>query len=227
MKIKALRKKDTKEFIQIIDDSGKAMVYTSELPNPQPMTADMESLTKYFDKYSDQININDFELVEFDVIEVDRTKFDYEASILKHQKRVNQLINMVIRELLERASCHDNSKLYEPEKSVLEKWTPKQAPTTYGSKEYFDMMSELKVALDHHYDNNTHHPEHYENGMNDMDLFDLIEMVMDWMASVEKHIDGDKYKSLEVNKKRFMMSDQLVNIIYNTYKNLDKKEKDE
>lgn len=89
-----------------------------------------------------------------------------------------------------------------------------------GSEEYKEYLKELKVALDHHYQNNSHHPEHYENGVNGFDLFDLIEMFFDWKAAGERHADGNIYKSIEINKDRFKLSEQTVDIFINTAKRL-------
>lgn len=77
-------------------------------------------------------------------------------------------------------------------------------------------LKELKVALDSHYAKKSHHPEHYENGVNGFDLFDLIEMFFDWKAAGERHADGNIYKSIEINKDRFKLSDQIVDIFSNT-----------
>jgi hypothetical protein len=81
----------------------------------------------------------------------------------------------------------------------------------------------LKVALDHHYRNNSHHPEHYTNGVNGFDLFDLIEMFMDWKAATERHTDGDIHKSIKINTNRFQLSKQLADIFKNTANRLFKK----
>ena len=70
--------------------------------------------------------------------------------------------------------------------------------------------------FDHHYAVNSHHPEHYENGINDMDLVDLIELTCDWIASSKRHADGNIYRSISLNKDRFGMSDQLCKILENT-----------
>lgn len=64
--------------------------------------------------------------------------------------------------------------------------------------------------------NNRHHPEHFVNGMNDMNLIDLIEMICDWKASSERHADGDIYKSIEINQKRFGYSDDVKSLLKNT-----------
>ena len=103
---------------------------------------------------------------------------------------------------------------------MFDEFTPKLKDCTYGSDEYKEFLKGLKVALDHHYKNNSHHPEHYKNGVNGFDLFDLIEMAMDWCAAVERHNDGDIFKSLEINTERFQLSNQIVYILHNTFKRL-------
>ena len=137
---------------------------------------------------------------------------------IKHKLRVYQLLNMACFELKNRAKNHDKSKLKSPEKELFDEYTPKLAGCTYGSDEYKEYLKGLKIALDHHYANNSHHPEHYKNGINDMDLFDLIEMFFDWKAASERHNDGNILKSIEINKNRFGLSDQIVSIFNNTVK---------
>lgn len=56
------------------------------------------------------------------------------------------------------------------------------------------------------------------HGINSMSLFDIIEMLVDWKASSERHATGDIYKSIEHNATRFGMSDQLKQIFINTAK---------
>lgn len=62
--------------------------------------------------------------------------------------------------------------------------------------------------------------ERIESWMNSpvsyMTLIDLLEMFIDWTASSRRHADGDINKSIEHNKERFAMSDQLVKIFQNT-----------
>lgn len=143
-------------------------------------------------------------------------KYDSTVDTLKHIKRVAELLTGAAQELIIRANEHDNSKLVSPEKELFDEFTPKLAGCTYGSDQYKGYLNELKVALDHHYAKNSHHPEHYKNGVNGMDLFDLIEMFFDWKAATERHHDGNIFKSIQINKKRFELSDQLVSILENT-----------
>ena len=142
--------------------------------------------------------------------------YDSRVDTLQHIKRVNELLMIAVGELLSRAAKHDNSKLKSPEKELFDEYTPKLQGVTYGSDKYKEFLNGLKVALDHHYANNSHHPEHYENGVNGFDLFDLIEMFFDWKAATERHADGDIRKSIEINKERFGLSEQLCDIIRNT-----------
>jgi hypothetical protein len=143
-------------------------------------------------------------------------KYDSKKDTQKHIKRVNEIMKIFTKKLLKRAENHDKSKLQNPEKKHFDEYTPKLASSTYGSKEYAGLLKGLKPALDHHYKNNSHHPEHYKNGINDFDLFDLVELFVDWKSASERHDNGDIYKSIEINKKRFKMSDQLASIFKNT-----------
>lgn len=147
--------------------------------------------------------------------------YDSKPDTLLHIKRVSQLLTEVATEFIKRANKHDDSKLESPEKELFDEYTPKLANCTYGSEEYKSFLTELKVALNHHYENNSHHPEHYKNGVDGMDLFDLIEMFFDWKAAGERHNDGNIYKSIEHNSGRFNLSPQLVSILKNTCKNLN------
>jgi len=144
------------------------------------------------------------------------SKYDSTADSLRHIKRVSALLSEAATELLWRGACHDNSKLENPEKELFDKYTPKLKDCTYGSEEYKGYLAELGVALRHHYDNNSHHPEHYGNGVNGMDLFDLVEMFFDWKAASERHSDGNIYRSIELNTERFDLSPQVVAIFTNT-----------
>ena len=142
--------------------------------------------------------------------------YDSETDTLKHIKRVSELLTNASIELIKRSICHDNSKLKSPEKELFDEFTPKLKECTYGSDEYHQYLKELKVALNHHYANNSHHPEHYKNGVAGFDLFDLMEMFFDWKAATERHADGNIYKSIEINKERFDIDEQICNIFKNT-----------
>lgn len=141
---------------------------------------------------------------------------EHVTEILNHKKIVAVSLNVIISELLRRAVEHDNSKFSPEEFDAFEEATPRLKDLVYGSDEYKQALKEIESALRHHYQVNRHHPEHFENGINDMNLIDLIEMVCDWIAASQRVKDGDIYKSLDINKDRFGISEQLFLIIKNT-----------
>jgi len=140
---------------------------------------------------------------------------------VKHIQRVQFLLSYVLQSLTDRLLSHDESKLQNPEAEMFAEVTDKLSKSTYGSKEYEDFRKQLKPALDHHYANNRHHPEHFPNGINDMTLIDLVEMFCDWKASSERHTDGNILKSIDINSERFSMNPQLVKIFKNTATEMD------
>ena len=147
-------------------------------------------------------------------------KYDSANDTLDHIGRVAELIHKLCTDLVIRGSTHDISKLHPPEKDVFDRYTPLLKETTYGSKEYKAYLDGMRPALKNHYAANSHHPEHHENGIDDMDLLDLIEMFCDWKAASERHEDGDIVRSIEVNRERFLMSIQLTKIFKNTIKSI-------
>lgn len=146
--------------------------------------------------------------------------YDSSSDTLKHVDRVRELINVAKANLHLRGIDHDKSKWSPEEKAVFDRVTPRLRGMTYGSDEYKACLAEMKPALDHHYANNSHHPEHYPNGINGMSLLDLVEMFCDWKAATERHADGSLEKSIQINRKRFEMSDQLAEIFENTRREL-------
>ena len=145
-------------------------------------------------------------------------EYDSREDTQKHIDRVRDLLYLMIEGLAERAHAHDRSKLESPEKEVFDRLTPALAGITYGSDEYRATMKRVGVkdAMAHHYAANSHHPEHYENGIRGMNLLDVVEMFCDWKAASERHADGDFAKSIEYNQGRFDFSDDLLLIFQNT-----------
>lgn len=123
---------------------------------------------------------------------------------------------MASKELMDRGVRHDASKCLSPEVEAFDEYTPRLAALPYPSEAYEESKKLLGKALEHHYANNTHHPEHWENGINDMDLFDVLEMLLDWKAAGERQNNGNILVSLDTNRKKFHISDQLYAILKNT-----------
>jgi hypothetical protein len=157
--------------------------------------------------------------------------YDSTVGTREHINKVRFYLRQTMSELDRRAAHHDASKLKSPEKEAFDVLTPRLAELTYGSDEYRASLREMKPAIQHHYAKNTHHPEHYaffgdgewteisdrevKNGtsVSRMSLLDVLEMLMDWKAASERHVDGDIHTSIEHNIERFGISDQLANIL--------------
>jgi len=140
----------------------------------------------------------------------------------KHQDAVREIMNGIAVEMQVRATTHDNSKLGDIELEGFVEYTPKLRKCTYGSAEYKGYLESMKPFLEHHYQNNRHHPEHFKDGVRGMNLIDLIEMFCDWLAATKRHADGDIMKSIEINKGRFRYDDTTEQIFKNTAVHLGK-----
>jgi hypothetical protein len=117
--------------------------------------------------------------------------------------------------MLARAAAHDASKFSDAEKPAFDIALGKLGTAPYGSPEFDAIVAEMGPALAHHYAHNSHHPEHYgEAGIAGMDLFDVIEMLCDWMAAAER-VPGQDV-DLAHNTRLFGITPQLAAILANT-----------
>lgn len=147
----------------------------------------------------------------------DRPGNDSRADTYEHIHHVQQRLAWVLRNLQDRMLWHDASKLRDPEKEAFDVYSPKLASLVYGTDEYRATLREMKPALEHHYAMNSHHPEHYPDGIQGMSLLDLVEMLCDWSAAGLRHKNNAGVAhSIELNQKRFGYSDELKAILLNT-----------
>lgn len=156
------------------------------------------------------------------------TGYDSRPETLAHIDRVRHFVGQAEWNLSVRAEKHDASKLIPPEVEAFDIATPKLAGLEYGSEEYRQSLRDLGPALQHHFEQNDHHPEHFENGVRGMSLMALIEMLCDWRAASERTKqrtdDPEKVKTfadgLAYQKERFGISDDLYEILLNTAREL-------
>lgn len=145
---------------------------------------------------------------------------NYEARFktMRHIEAVRNFLGTCIEELVLRARTHDQSKLQPPEVATYDRLTASLRGTTYGTPGYYAQLQgvETQAALAHHYAHNAHHPEHFPQGVRDMTLIDLLEMVCDWKSSSLRHNDGSIEQSLTVNQERFGYGDELQSILRKT-----------
>jgi hypothetical protein len=122
------------------------------------------------------------------------------------------------QEVMRRGNQHDDSK-YEtaeflPYSEVIEEF--ERHP--YGSKGREKVYASIKPAVDHHLKHNRHHPEFFADGIEGMNLVDLLEMIVDWNAATQNHpkVPGDLMTSLHIATEKYKISPQLARILYNT-----------
>ncbi len=126
----------------------------------------------------------------------------------------NKLVQFIIND---RLLTHDQSKLVAPELTTFVEFTPKLKTTKFGTPEYNQFLLDMKPALDNHYANNRHHPEHYPNGVDDMTLFDVYEMMCDWIVASLRTKDGSFVESVAYCSKRFTIDPALSSLFLTTY----------
>lgn len=146
--------------------------------------------------------------------------YDSTEDTKRHIDLVGDFMLEVVSRLISRANDHDASKLESPEKEIFDRYRPVLRQFKYDGPEYMTAIENIRQALDHHYRNNTHHPEHYENGIAGMSLLDLIEMFCDWYAAAEEQEGGSLTQSLAVNRGRFKLSNELFSIFKNTQREM-------
>jgi len=140
--------------------------------------------------------------------------YDCTKDVLEHRERVTFWLKWLIEVLELRAEVHDESKLHSPEKEVFDEFTPKLKTLEFGSNEYQATLEKMGEGLKHHYSKNPHHPENHEKGIDGMAIWDLVEMLADWVAAASaKNTNID----LDYLQKRFNISPQLRNVIENTF----------
>lgn len=133
-----------------------------------------------------------------------------------HVRSVQTWMQEVIADLMTRMIRHDSSKFGPEEEPTISHYTPLLSGQTYNSDEYKATLAKMKPALDHHYDKNDHHPEHFPNGIKDMNLMQLLELLCDWKSSSSRHPNGSLARSLVINQKRFGYSSELRDLLART-----------
>lgn len=141
---------------------------------------------------------------------------DYIQDTKKHINYVQIFMSKVVVDLLERSYEHDLSKFSNEEALIYAKVTPMFKGLTYGTPEHKEVSDKLGPAWEHHKNSNDHHTGYHENGINDMNLMSIIEMVCDWKAASMRDPNQKFEESCLMNCKKYGADDQLTRIIMNT-----------
>lgn len=144
-----------------------------------------------------------------------------EIATYKHIARVRELLGTFAVEMIRRGDVHDASKFDPIEMGPLQAMQEvidRDGQAPFGSEEYKRRTDMLGPMIEHHRANNSHHPEFYPDGVDGMDLFDLVEMFFDWKAASERGQESSM--NLSVACAKYSVSPQLQSIMRNTAERL-------
>lgn len=143
--------------------------------------------------------------------------YDSTPDTKAHIENIKNVAKPILEDLRIAIATHDASKLKEPEKSCYDKYIPILRTEKYGTPKYLEIRKKmLKDGLSHHYKENRHHPEHFEHGIEDMHLVDLLTLYIDWYAASLRS-DTSFEEGFDKNCERYGISDKLKKIIWNTH----------
>lgn len=131
-----------------------------------------------------------------------------------------EILNIIIRKLTKKIINHDNSKIeHIPEFNLYKNVVYKLDGLEYGTKEHTEAKQELDQGFEIHCINNRHHPEHFNSeGIEGMDMYDIIEMIIDWCSAALcrgfKYKLSSLYKRIETHNFSKGLCDILVKNIY-------------
>jgi hypothetical protein len=142
---------------------------------------------------------------------------DSRIDTYQHIQHVQRFMANVIADLQRRLLVHDASKLESPEREGYHELGERLRGQPWGSEGYRAALREMRPTIGHHFAGNSHHPEHYPDGIQGMSLLDLIEMLCDWKgAGMRSPESSSLRKSIEASQERFGYSDELKRIFLNS-----------
>ncbi len=162
----------------------------------------------------------------------------YERETMNHVTSVRAYMERAGSNIFQRAHLHDASKFEEPEASGFQRIAALSEcqDIEYGSEEYKARLAAEKPTIDHHYQENDHHPEHWlthdaamsswsavesdpvKNGkcVSSMSALAQIEMLCDWKAASVRYKNGSFAGSWKTNMAKFGIGSQLESVLWNT-----------
>lgn len=149
-----------------------------------------------------------------------KVEFEVLTDTLIHIAEVQEALEAMVHDLRQRGISHDRTKLQEPEFSVFCSTRSEFKTVNYGTPEYAAVAEKAKVAVDHHYANNRHHVGFHPNGIKDMNLLDVLEMLADWKAAARRSPDLSFEDSLPRAFAKYEIGPELQRLIVNTLESL-------
>ncbi len=132
-----------------------------------------------------------------------------------HKEKMEEKLLFASKEFAKRAKEHDNDKLENKDiYDTYKEFFPRLKEIPFGKREYFAYEKE-------HFDNahqihaqNRHHFYSRRNNLDDINLFDLMEVVIDISESAKQY--GYESKIMDSLKNKQVLNYDLEELIYNT-----------
>jgi len=135
--------------------------------------------------------------------------YRHKMRVAEHSTSVSELLSGFIADLIKRVGKHDRDKTIEPQLSLWIKTEDVEIPVSNLDN------PNLKAAVEAHWKSSDHHPEHYENGISDMNLLTLVEMVVDWSARLDNNPNSIK-AWMQSARERWDICPKFAKVLSNT-----------
>lgn len=134
------------------------------------------------------------------------------VTLLRHHRHVSYLLRELAREFERRADLHDLTvlELDEFEGRVRIQHIVRTYP--YDSPEYRESIKN-EGSLQLHYHRNSHHPEHWADGVKGMTFIDFVEMVIDWAGAARTYKNTSFEDGLKGQIERFKLQPEHLYLI--------------
>ena len=123
--------------------------------------------------------------------------------VCQHKFWVFYYICCLTGRLLYRGIIHDYSKFKSDEFTPFKDNYRSLNKAGFGTKEYKEILDRMRPSLKLHQERNTHHPEHWHDGIADMNVIDFMEMICDWQAASRRDKKTSWSNSIDICAKRF------------------------
>ncbi len=140
---------------------------------------------------------------------------------IAHKESIARYMAKFSAELAYRAAIHDNSKFQKDELEGYSECADEFNTHPFDSAAERLLREKLTKVMSLHRTRNRHHPEYFENGIDDMNLIDLIEMISDWKSASERAPGDSVRKGLPIMKDKYNISPQLLKILENTFRDFN------
>jgi len=150
-----------------------------------------------------------------------KNELEFLCDLILHSSEVSENLEVFSSELRKRGLAHDRTKFQSFEfDRFLSGWEDFKK-TDYGTEKYNESPDKVTEAREHHHENNRHHVGFYENGVEGMNLIDVLEMLSDWKAAARRSPNLNLEQTLDKAFDLYGIKDeQLRKVILNTFKYL-------